>query len=994
MTKDIYLRAVMDTVLDGIIVIDEKGRIESSNVAAERLFGYSAVEIAGQNVSILMPEPFSGEHDSYLRNYLKTGKAHIIGIGREVLGKRKDGSEFPIELAVSEMKQDGQRFFVGAIRDITQQKMTLEKLRLHGAALEAAANAVLITDLNGNITWINKSFTTLTGYQPEEVIGKSPRLLKSEQQDAVFYKTLWENVTAGKVWHGEIVNRRKDGSLYTEEQTITPVRNEQGGISHFIAIKQDVTARKEAERALDEKNREIAESARVDRTHGEVMSLFSGGYDLKAILSQTLALIANAHGYLMSAVYLYDEWSGTLRCATSYGIPVDLQREYLPGEGLVGQAAADRQTLILEIPQDMPWQMETGLFTIIPRAVVAVPILYQDKVLGVLSMAFTSHFSARDRAFVERMASLIGVGLNNINQYQDLKALSDQLKQRGHEIARKNQQLEDSNRLKSEFLANMSHELRTPLNAIIGFSEVLKDGLLGDLAEEQQDYVKDIFDSGNHLLSLINDILDLSKIEAGKMDLDLQDVQIQETLSNSLSIIKEKALSHSINLTLDVSPNVGEIIADPRKFKQVVYNLLSNAVKFTPPGGKIKLEARREGDWLLVSVTDTGIGISAENVSRLFRAFEQLDGSLSRKYEGTGLGLVMVKRLVELHGGTVNVESEPDKGSCFQFRLPYRNESANIPASAPYIPSVSKQVTFTEENADHSPLVMVVEENDSAADLMTKQLHLAGYRIQHVRNGADALAAMEVNRPNLIVLDVQANDAGGWNLFNELRQAGANDEIPVVLVSMSEASSSKGITLGSVDLMEKPVRKEMLLQVLERYAPMREQNGIPRVLVVDDDHSAVEFVSANLESKGYAVLRAFNGKDAIELAIRELPDLIILDLMMPEITGFDVVATLRDNSETEAIPIVILTAKVLSEEDRQLLTGRVANVLEKRTFDTSQFLSEVRINLGTKHSVSTNIKPLVLVVEDNPEQSELLKLYLEDVGYRVTQAMGVRAWMH
>jgi PAS domain S-box-containing protein len=257
--------------------------------------------------------------------------------------------------------------------------------------------------------------------------------------------------------------------------------------------------------------------------------------------------------------------------------------------------------------------------------------------------------------------------------------LSAQLKLKGDEITVKNAMLEHTNQLKSEFLANMSHELRTPLNAIIGFSEVMKDGLLGEMPEDQQSYMTDIFNSGQHLLSLINDILDLSKIEAGKMTLDLEPVSLLHALENALLIVKEKALGHRIKLSIEMSDDLEVVCVDPRKFKQILYNLLSNAVKFTHDGGSVTVRARlthpsslTPHPCLEISVTDTGIGISSEGIKQLFRAFEQLDGSASRKFEGTGLGLVMVKRLVELHGGTVTVTSEPDKGSCFTVVIPCR----------------------------------------------------------------------------------------------------------------------------------------------------------------------------------------------------------------------------------------------------------------------------------------------------------------------------------
>ena len=241
-------------------------------------------------------------------------------------------------------------------------------------------------------------------------------------------------------------------------------------------------------------------------------------------------------------------------------------------------------------------------------------------------------------------------------------------------IVVKNTQLEESSRMKSEFLANMSHELRTPLNAIIGFSEALKDGLMGEVAEGQVEYINDIFTSGEHLLSLINDILDLSKVESGKMTLELENISLDILLKNSLTILKEKALDNQIRVTLDTDSGMHEICADPRKLKQIVYNLLSNAIKFTPNGGMVKLSAHRVDDMLEIAVTDSGIGISAQDQARLFQPFIQIDSKLSRQYQGTGLGLVMIKRLAELHGGSVGVASNVGEGSRFWARISLSNK--------------------------------------------------------------------------------------------------------------------------------------------------------------------------------------------------------------------------------------------------------------------------------------------------------------------------------
>lgn len=1002
--SDVHLRTVLDTVIDGIITIDPGGTIQMVNPAAEQMFGYPAAEMAGQNVKMLMPEPFAGEHDGYLHNYLTSGKPRIIGSGREVQGRRKDGSVFPMDLAVSEMHQDGARFFVGVTRDISQRREAEARLHLQGAALEASANAMMITDPKGIIIWANSAFSRLTGYALEEVLGKSPRMLKSGEETGDHYAGLWQRVLAGRVWRGELVNRRKDGSTYVEEQTITPIRGADGVISHFIAVKQDVTARRAAERALDEKNREIEEGARYDRTHGRIMELFSSSYEQERILQHALQAIAEAHPFPVSAVYLYDEWNGTLSRVAAQGVPDGMARELGPGEGLVGQVAADRRTRVIEAAADMPLRIETGLFSIVPAAVVACPIVYGERVMGVLVLATTDILRDRDRAFIERLGAQMGVALNNTRQYYDLKALSDQLRERGREVAQKNAQLEQANRLKTEFLANMSHELRTPMNAIIGFSEVLKDGLVGDLSVDQLDYVNEIFGSANHLLSLINDILDLSKIEAGKMELHLERVDLPDLLRNSLSIIKEKAHAHGVRVDLDLAEEIGEVYLDARRCKQIVFNLLSNAVKFTADGGRVGLAARRDGDHLVVTVSDTGIGIPADQIDRLFRPFEQLDGSLARRFEGTGLGLAMVRRLAELHGGGASVRSQVGEGSHFTVTLPYRVslDSLGIPAESEPAPGAisplvklpaPRVATKSDGESSGSPLVLVVEDDDTAAKLLDMQLTSSGYRTQRAKDAGQALALIQSEHPDLVILDIILPDIDGWEFLSMLKQDPALAGIPVVVVSIV-ADAEKGLALGAVNVLEKPLRKEVLMQAIDGLALPEPSAQIPvRILVVDDEAKAVAFVTAQLEGRGYEVLQAFGGREAIEMAIAERPDLLILDLMMPEVTGFDVVAELRRLTATRDIPIIILTAKTLTQEDRLTLKGHVTQLVEKSRFDPQAFMDDVRKVLqrpAIGHRGGEGRRSLVMVVEDNEEQATLLKLYLEDAGFRVARASNGR----
>ena len=530
-------------------------------------------------------------------------------------------------------------------------------------------------------------------------------------------------------------------------------------------------------------------------------------------------------------------------------------------------------------------------------------------------------------------------------------------------LLEKNIELEHASRMKSEFLATMSHELRTPLNAIIGFSEVLKDGLIGALSESQQEYIGDIFSSGQHLLSLINDILDLSKVEAGKMTLELETGDLQRLLQNSLSIVREKAFSHGIVLELETSEALGALQLDLRKTKQIVYNLLSNAVKFGACDGRVILSARRvarstvgclPGAWpvqafrladndyqefLEISVSDRGIGIARENLHRLFQAFGQIDSSLARRFDGTGLGLAMVRRLAELHGGTVAVASAEGEGARFAVWLPLRTPMpAAVATAAPAVDPDGPAYLPTTRVA------MVVEDNDRSADLLRVMLESEGFSVLRAVSAEDALAVAASQPLSLITLDARLPGAESWDFLAELRGNGALADVPVVMIAAQD-ETNLALKGGALALLRKPISRTQLKASLASLGldPAREHTHT--ILVVDDDPRSVEMIAAFLPPPDYAVVRAYGGAEAIVLAQRLRPDLILLDLMMPEVTGFDVAVALQSDAATACIPIVVVSAKNIMQADRQHLNGgrsEPIRIIGKAGFDRSGFLSEVR----------------------------------------------------
>jgi signal transduction histidine kinase/CheY-like chemotaxis protein len=539
-----------------------------------------------------------------------------------------------------------------------------------------------------------------------------------------------------------------------------------------------------------------------------------------------------------------------------------------------------------------------------------------------------------------------------------LRRLTAELEVVNAELAEKNRMLEESSRMKSEFMSNMSHELRTPLNAIIGFSELLKDGLAGTLSAQQAGYAAHIFGAGEHLLALINDLLDLAKIEAGRVDMDLAAVDFDALLRGSLSIVQDRARSHRVALRLDLPEPLGRGLADERRVKQILYNLLSNATKFTPAGGQVMLRARLVSraammgappgfatarrlplppsswhDFIEISVSDSGVGMSPADLERLFTPFIQV-GQNSRRADGTGLGLAMVHRLALLHEGSVGVTSEPGRGSCFTVWLPLR------PLSGEPAPRGLRSQGV-------APVALLVEDDERAAALMSAQLHALGLSTRRAVSAEEALALAGEGSflPDLIILDVVLPGMDGWQLMSQLKQLPRWSEVPVVVVSV-EADHVIGFSLGASLVLQKPIARDELERGLEHLGFERARARETTVLVVDDDAIAVEIMASHLGQSGYAVLRAFDGQQGIAMALRHRPNLIALDLEMPGVSGFEVVQALKANPATAGIPITVVTARQLSAEDRGLLHGQIAAILGKDGFTPEHFADEVRRALG------------------------------------------------
>jgi signal transduction histidine kinase/DNA-binding response OmpR family regulator len=571
------------------------------------------------------------------------------------------------------------------------------------------------------------------------------------------------------------------------------------------------------------------------------------------------------------------------------------------------------------------------------RAELAVPLRHGETSIGVLNFESpqVGAFTASHLALAQIAAAHATLALVRAQLMERLRA--------------QNAELEEASRQKSEFLANMSHELRTPLNAINGFSELLLITPEAEIGEEtRRHYAQTIHDSGEHLLQLINDILDLAKVEAGKMELRPVSLDAAVVVERVLATLRPLAEKKRIMLASD---GRGPIVmtADESKLKQILYNLISNAIKFTPEGGAVVVSVAARPDGIRLTVSDTGIGIAKEHQERIFEEFQQVDTGASRRYEGTGLGLALTRRLVELHGGAIWVESEPGHGSQFHVRLPVAPSGPGAqPAPAPAGMTLAADLAeprlglSSDVDADGGPLVLVVEDDVRSSALLAVHLRRAGYRVTFAGDGRQALELARTLRPAAITLDILLPDRDGWEVLGALKSDPATRDIPATIVSVVD-DEQRGYALGAVDYLVKPVEGEVLLKSLARLTltkKVREREV--RVLIVDDDAPAVELLSRFLAPMGFGVLTASGGREAIAMAKEQIPDLVLLDLMMPDVNGFEVVEALKQDPRTRGVKIIVVTAKELTTEDRAALTGGVAAVLRKGDSMTADVVDWLR----------------------------------------------------
>ena len=779
----------------------------------------------------------------------------------------------------------------------SKRRQAEEALLKAGALQKAIFNSAnfssIATDAQGVIQIFNVGAERMLGYTAAEVVDKITPAAISDPQEVIaraeaLSLELETTITPGfealvfKASRGiediyELTYIRKDGSRFPAIVSVTALRDAQDTIIGYLLIGTDNTARKHVE----EKLRWTEESFRLM---------------VESVTDYAIVML-DPEGRVVS-------WNAGAERIKGYS-----------AEEIVGQHFSRFY------PQE---DIQSGK----PQSdldVVAAKGQFEDEGWRVRQDGSTFWANVVFTAIRDQGGNLRGFAMLTRDLTEPMKIEATLTKAKDAADA--------ANQAKSAFLATMSHELRTPMNAILGYSEILME----DAKDKgQEDFIPDlqkIHASGNHLLSLINNILDLSKIEAGKMDLFLESFGISRVIEDVVSTIRPLVEKNANTLQVHCAADLGTMHADLTKVRQSLFNLLSNACKFTE-NGTITLEASREliggVDWIKFSVSDTGIGMAPDQMEKLFQPFVQGDASTSRKFGGTGLGMTITHRFCQMMGGEISAVSEPGGGTTFTIRLPARvkvQPPAAAPLTEPPEPMVSEGLST----------VLVIEDDPATRDLLKRFLSKDGFRVKTVSEGEEGLRLARELQPDVITLDVMMSGLDGWAVLTELKADPALADIPVVMLTFVD-NKNLGYALGASDYLTKPIQRERLLAVLEKY---RRHPQPGPVLVVEDDPDTREILRRLLEKEGCQVIAAENGRVALERLAESRPMLILLDLMMPEMDGFQFIDRVRQHENWRTIPIVVVTAKDLTKEDRLRLNGYVQEIIRKDACPRDELLAEV-----------------------------------------------------
>jgi len=703
-----------------------------------------------------------------------------------------------------------------------------------------------------------------------------------------------------------------------------------------------------ARRDLRDKNEQITEKTQQLKKAIEEISYINevgrtvnATLDIDRVMLTVMAGLQKIFRFDQVAIFLLDDEEKRLSPYRQFGGGFDLRliealRDFIipmsETSSLFVRVVDGRNPMHLSRISDrrissMP-HIDKAFFGINPvKALLLMPLEIEGRVIGAIFFANRNQqfeLSDADIQTIERYVTHVSTAIKNARLLEQAQAAQ--------------KAAEEANATKSRFLANMSHELRTPMNAIIGYSEMLQEDAEDEGLDDFVSDLKKIRSAGKHLLDLINGVLDLSKIEAGKMDLYLEDVDIRQMIDEIVVTVEPLIEKNGNRLAVECEDDLGEMYTDVTKMRQSIINLLSNASKFTEQGTvtlRVELENISGRDWMKFSVSDTGIGMTPDQLAKLFQPFTQADASTTRKYGGTGLGLTITQRFSKMLGGAISVESEVGKGTTFTISVPAEVVEKRRGKKRPDMLSLTSSGTLRIPKGPHT--ILVIDDDPAVRDMISRYLDKEGFIVETAANGVEGLRLAREILPDAITLDAIMPEMDGWSALARIKDDPDLASIPVIMVSMVD-DRSRGYSLGATEYLTKPVERERLISTLRRFA-----GGASRsVLVIEDDEIQRTRLVELLANEGWSVDSAENGRVGLDRLGERTPGLVILDLMMPEMDGFEFLEHMRGDSRWTTVPVVVMTAMDLTEEDRKRLNGHVQQVLEKGRYESDEILRQLR----------------------------------------------------